>query len=108
MLKPLFLSALLLFTPSLLRAEDPVLFFDGPAHGWKITHTYFTYDRQDHKLLEDGETFVGRLNDNKNYAYYLKSGKIKIVKNQMGYLINALNARNRINLMKMEQNVCQS
>lgn len=88
MLKPLFLSALLLFTPGLLRAEDPVLFFDGPAQGWKITHTYFTYDRQDHKLLEDGETFVGRLNDNKNYAYYLKSGKTKIVnKNEVGWFM---------------------
>ncbi len=39
MLKPLFLSGLLLFTPSLLRAEDPVLFFDGPAHGWKIAES---------------------------------------------------------------------
>jgi hypothetical protein len=44
MLKPLFLSALLLFTPSLLRAEDPVLFFDGPAHGWKIDWSLIDYD----------------------------------------------------------------
>jgi hypothetical protein len=44
MLKPLFLSALLLFTPSLLRAEDPVLFFDGPAHGWKIDWSHIYYN----------------------------------------------------------------
>lgn len=62
MLKPLFLSALLFFTPSLLRAEDPVLFFDGPAHGWKIAES---------ELLsgpERGVTFVGYAqNDIRDY-----------------------------------------
>ena len=62
MLKPLFLSALLFFTPSLLRAEDPVLFFDGRAHGWKIAES---------ELLsspERGVTFVGYAqNDIRDY-----------------------------------------
>ena len=75
MLKPLFLSALLLFTPSLLRAEDPVLFFDGPAHGWKITDSFFNSDSHNGR-----DYFIGYTkNKNKNYIYYLDNNEQKIV-----------------------------
>jgi hypothetical protein len=75
MLKLLFLSALLLFTPSRLHAEDPVLFFDGPAHGWKITDTYFSFERNDYEMSAGRKIFAGVAKGKKEYVYYFDTGK---------------------------------
>lgn len=73
MLKPFLLSALLLFTSPLARAEDPVLFFDGPAHGWKVKDSYLAYNRTNDIV------FISRANKNRNYVYNLMNKKINFV-----------------------------
>jgi hypothetical protein len=73
MLKPLFLSALLFFIPGILWAKDPVRFFDGPAHGWKIIGSTVDYD------LQGRAVFIG-YGDKFYYVYDILSSEKKIIK----------------------------
>lgn len=73
MLKPLFLSVLLLLAPHVVRAEDPVVFFDGVLPGWKIGISMLGYDCKGRLV------FVGHSKENfrKYYAYDIESKKIQ-------------------------------
>ncbi len=68
---PLMIAALLAITPALggAPAEDPIIFFDGSKHGWRVDSSFVAYNSKGNVI------FAGYRNNKLKYSYNIDENK---------------------------------